>query len=498
MQQKDSKQPTYQQAKFDEPLLFEYPMSSKGVVVGNCGTGKGLVPAALCRERLNLPQISEIEVIRHYTRLSQMNYGVDIGFYPLGSCTMKYTPKIIEDMAALPGATDIHPAQDESTVQGALQMMYELQGMLAELGGMAEVSLQPAAGAHGEYTGLLIVHKYHEVKGESARNQIILPDTAHGTNPASAAMVGYDVVEIKSNKDGTVDLDSLKAATNDKTAAFMLTNPNTLGIFENEVCEVASILHDAGALLYYDGANFNAILSKCRPGDMGYDIVHFNLHKSFATPHGGGGPGSGPVGVCEKLTEYLPVPVVAKDNRENRYFLDYDKEHTIGKVKSFYGNFGVMVKAYTYLKVIGKAGVKNVAEFAVLNSCYMKEKLKKHYPLPNKDARKHEFVLSGENMASKGLKTLDIAKRLIDYGMHPPTIYFPIIVHEALMIEPTETEPKAELDKFIDALIKIKDEDPVLLHEAPHNAVVKRLDEVLAAKNPILSYMMLKEDQKKQ
>jgi glycine dehydrogenase subunit 2 len=264
------------------------------------------------------------------------------------------------------------------------------------------------------------------------------------------------------------------------------------------VCEVASILHDAGALLYYDGANFNAILSKCRPGDMGYDIVHFNLHKSFATPHGGGGPGSGPVGVCEKLTEYLPVPVVAKDNRENRYFLDYDKEHTIGKVKSFYGNFGVMVKAYTYLKVIGKAGVKNVAEFAVLNSCYMKEKLKKHYPLPNKDARKHEFVLSGENMASKGLKTLDIAKRLIDYGMHPPTIYFPIIVHEALMIEPTETEPKAELDKFIDALIKIKDEDPVLLHEAPHNAVVKRLDEVLAAKNPILSYMMLKEDQKKQ
>jgi glycine dehydrogenase subunit 2 len=498
MQQKEVKGPVYQQAKFDEPLLFEYPDSSKGVIVGTCPTGQGLVPAALCRENLDLPQLSEVEVIRHYMRLSQMNYGVDLGIYPLGSCTMKYTPKICEDMAALATSTDIHPAQDESTVQGALQMMYELQNMLAELGGMAEVSLQPAAGAHGEYTGLLIVQKYHEVKGETERNQIILPDTAHGTNPASATMVGYEVVEIKSNSDGTVDLDSLKAATTNKTAAFMLTNPNTLGIFENEVSEIAGILHDAGALLYYDGANFNAILSKCRPGDMGYDIVHFNLHKTFATPHGGGGPGSGPVGVGENLTEYLPVPVVAKDNRENRYFLDYDRANTVGKVRSFFGNFGVMVKAYTYLRVIGRKGVKDVAEMAVLNACYMKEKLKKHYPLPNKDARKHEFVLSGENMASKGLKTLDIAKRLIDYGMHPPTIYFPIIVHEAIMIEPTETEPKAELDRFIDAMIKIKDEDPALLHDAPHNAVVRRLDEVLAAKDPILSYMMLREKQDKQ
>ena len=482
----------YRQAIFDENLLFEKPASAKGVLVGTCG-GKDLVPASLCREALNLPQLSEVEVIRHFTRLSQMNYGVDLGIYPLGSCTMKYTPKICEDMAALATTTDIHPAQDEATVQGALRMMYELQQMLAELGGMAEVSLQPAAGAHGEYTGLLIVKKCHEVKGEPERNQIILPDTAHGTNPASAAMVGYDVVEIKSNSDGTVDLDTLKAAASNKTAAFMLTNPNTLGIFENQVCEIAGILHDAGALLYYDGANFNAILSKCRPGDMGYDIVHFNLHKTFATPHGGGGPGAGPVGVAEKLTDYLPVPVVGKDKSEDRYFLDYDKANTVGKVRSFFGNFGVMVKAYAYLKVIGRKGVKNVAEFATLNSCYMKEKLKKYYPLPNKDARKHEFVLSGENMAPKGIKTLDIAKRLIDYGLHPPTIYFPLIVHEALMIEPTETEPKSELDRMIDALIKITTEDPAIIHEAPHNAVVKRLDEVGAAKTPILSWMMYKE-----
>jgi len=489
----DRKDRDYHQATFVEPVVFEMPASSKTAVLQACETGQGLVPPTLCREKLDLPQLSEVEVVRHYTKLSQMTYGVDLGIYPLGSCTMKYNPKICEEMAALPSATDIHPLQDESTVQGALQMMYELQEMLAEIGGVEEVSLQPSAGAHGEHTGMLIVHKFHEGNGDTERKQVILPDTAHGTNPASAAMLGYEVVEIKSGEDGCVDVEALKSAVSKKTAAFMLTNPNTLGIFEKDVCEIAEVIHDAGALLYYDGANLNAIMGKCRPGDMGYDIVHFNLHKTFSTPHGGGGPGSGPVGVVDNLTSYLPVPVVDKD--KDSYYLDYDKENTIGKVRSFYGNFGVCVKAYTYLRVIGKEGVKDVAEMSVLNSNYMKEKLKKYYPLPYKDLRKHEFVLSGDSLKSKGLKTLDIAKRLLDYGFHPPTVYFPLIVQEALMIEPTETEPKLEMDRMIDAFIRIAQEDPELLKKAPHNTSVSRIDEVMAARKPLLTWMMCKEAQ---
>jgi glycine dehydrogenase subunit 2 len=486
----------FRQATFVEPVLFEMPASSKTALFAACETGEGLVPPSLCRDKLDLPQLSEVEVIRHFTRLSEMTYGVDLGIYPLGSCTMKYNPKICEEMAALPWVTDIHPSQDESTVQGALQMMYELQEMLAEIGGVEEVSLQPSAGAHGEHTGMLIVHKYHELNGDVERTQVILPDTAHGTNPASAAMLGYDVVEIKSSEDGCVDVEALKSAVSNKTAAFMLTNPNTLGIFEKDVCEIAGVIHDAGALLYYDGANLNAIMGKCRPGDMGYDILHFNLHKTFSTPHGGGGPGSGPVGVVDKLASFLPVPVVDYDNTENTYYLDYDKENTVGKVRSFYGNFAVLVKAYTYLRVVGRQGVKDVAEMSVLNSNYMKEKLRKYYPLPYKELRKHEFVVSGDSLKPKGLRTLDIAKRLLDYGFHPPTVYFPLIVHEALMIEPTETEPKAEMDRMIEALIKITDEEPELLKEAPRNTAVRRLDEVTAARNPILSWMMFKGSKK--
>ncbi len=447
----------------------------------------GVLPDWLARKELDIPNLHEFEVTRHYTRLSQMNFGVDSGIYPLGSCTMKYTPKLGELVGSTDAATMTHPLQDESTIQGSLQVMYELQEMLKIIGGVEDVSLQPAAGAHGEFTGLLIARAFHESNGEQ-RDEVILPDTAHGTNPASASMMGFKVVEIPSN-DGCVDLEALRGAVGKRTAAFMLTNPNTLGIFENDVLEIARIVHEVGAILYYDGANLNAIMGKTTPGKMNFDVVHFNLHKTFSTPHGGGGPGSGPIGVVSRLKDYLPVPIVAHDGE--KYFLDYDVPKSVGKVRSFYGNFAVLLRAFIYIKMQGSDGLEWVADRSVLNSNYLKEKLKNHLDMPYEDLRKHEFVLSGAKLKEKGLATRDLGKRLMDYGFHPPTVYFPQIVEEALMIEPTETENKETLDAFADAIISILEEDKEKIAGAPYNVAVGRVDEVAAARNPVLSFKMM-------
>ena len=443
----------------------------------------------LRKEELELPEVSEVDVVRHYTLLSNKNYGVDTGFYPLGSCTMKYNPKINENMASMSGLTALHPYQPEDTVQGALKMMYDLQQSLCEITGMDNFTLHPAAGAHGELTGLMLIKAYHESRNDKKRNKIIVPDSAHGTNPASAAVAGFDVIEIKSTPEGAIDLNALKEVLNDEIAGLMLTNPSTLGLFEKNIIEIARLIHEAGGLLYYDGANLNAIMGISRPGDMGFDVVHLNLHKTFSTPHGGGGPGSGPVGVKKELAQFLPVPVVEKIN--NKYTLNYDRPHSIGKVRSFYGNFNVLIKAYSYILTMGAQGLRKASEMAVLNANYMKEKLKKYYKLPIDEICMHEFVLSGLAEKVNDISTLDIAKRLIDYGFHPPTIYFPLIVDSAIMIEPTETESKETLDSFIDVMIKISQEakdHPELLKEAPHNTPVRRVDEVLAARNPIVKW----------
>ncbi len=466
----------YQQAKYNEPLLNEIKGEEEKEISVD-------VPDKLKRKSLNIPNLEEWQVVRHYTRLSQMNYGVDINTYPLGSCTMKYNPKLNEEIAKW--FSYLHPYQEESTVQGALQIMYELQEMLKKITDMDGFTLQPAAGAHGEFTGMLLVRAYHEYKGElEKRRNVLLPDSAHGTNPASAAMAGFNVIEIPSNEKGMVDLEALEAATDDTTAAFMITNPNTLGIFEEEILEIAKIMHKNGALLYYDGANLNAIMGITSPGIMGFDIVHLNLHKTFSTPHGGGGPGSGPVGVRGELVDFLPVPIVRHDGE--KYYLDYNVKHTIGKVRSFYGNFGVMVKAWAYIKRLGGEGLKNATIRAVLNSNYLKERIKGYYELPHKDLRKHEFVVKPKNA-----RALDVAKRLLDFGVHAPTIYFPLIVHEALMIEPTESENKETLDKFAEIMLQIAkeaEENPEILKEAPHNTAFKRVDEVLAARKPVLTW----------
>lgn len=443
----------------------------------------------LSNRELDLPEVSQVDLIRHFTLLSNKNYGVDTGFYPLGSCTMKYNPKINEDMARLKGFTNIHPYQPEDTVQGALELMYELDRFLSEITGMERVTLQPAAGAHGELTGLMIIKAYHRSRGDMKRKKIIVPDSAHGTNPASASMNGFDVVEVKSNKEGLVDIDSLKEVLDDEVAGLMLTNPNTLGLFEKNIKEIAELVHEAGGLLYYDGANANAIMGITRPGDMGFDVVHLNLHKTFSTPHGGGGPGSGPVGVRKDLVKFLPVPVIEKEG--DRYILDYDRPDSIGKVKSFYGHFGVIVRAYTYILSMGGEGLKRASQMAVLNANYLKEKLKDYYNLPIDNVCKHEFVLAGLKGKDLEVTTLDVAKRLLDLGYHPPTIYFPLIVSEAIMIEPTETESLETLDEFIDAMIRIAEEaeeNVSTLKEAPHNTVVRRVDEVFAARNPVLKW----------
>lgn len=450
-----------------------------------------VLPEHLLRKsELVLPQVSEPEAVRHYTQLSMKNYGLDGGFYPLGSCTMKYNPKINEDAAAMEGLRDLHPYQPESTVQGALQLMYELGGMLSEITGMEKFSLQPAAGAHGELTGLMIFKAYHENRGDGRRKKIIVPDSSHGTNPASAAEAGFEIIEIKSAADGTVDLEALKSVLSDEVAGLMLTNPNTLGLFESNIKEIADLVHKAGGLLYYDGANMNAIMGVTRPGDMGFDVIHLNLHKTFSTPHGGGGPGAGPIGVSKRLVSYLPQPTIEKKENGD-YFLKTDEPMSIGKVRSFYGSFGILVRAYCYIKSMGAKGLKEASQTAVLNANYLKEKLKGHYELPFDRICMHEFVLAGLKAKAADVATLDIAKRLIDLGYHPPTIYFPLIVDQALMIEPTETESRETLDAFAEAMIQIAEEaktKPDLLKEAPVTAAVGRLDEVGAARKPKLKW----------
>lgn len=449
-----------------------------------------LIPESLLSDKeLDLPEVSEVDIVRHYTLLSNKNYGVDTGFYPLGSCTMKYNPKINEDMSELSSYANIHPYQPEDTVQGALQLMYELDGMLSEIAGMEKMTLQPAAGAHGELTGLMIIKAYHDKREDYKRTKIIVPDSAHGTNPASAAVAGFEIVEVKSDAMGAVDIESLKSVLSDEIAGLMLTNPSTLGLFESNIKEIADLVHGVGGLLYYDGANMNAIMGVSRPGDMGFDVLHYNLHKTFSTPHGGGGPGSGPVGVKKDLVEFLPVPVVEK--KGEKYYLDYDRPYSIGKVKSFYGHFGIMVRAYTYILAMGAEGLKEASQKAVLNANYMMNKLKEYYNLPIEQVCKHEFVLGGLKDNENNIATLDVAKRLLDYGYHPPTVYFPLIVDNAIMIEPTETESVETLDGFIETMIKIAKEakdNPEMLKEAPHNTPVRRIDEVGAARNLVLKW----------
>ena len=434
-----------------------------------------------------LPELSEPEVVRHFTRLAEMNFHVDRAMYPLGSCTMKYNPKINEEMAGLPGLTGVHPEADATECQGAISLVYNLGRMLAEISGMDEVSLQPPAGASGELAGMLIVRAYHTDQG-NPRSKVIVPDTAHGTNPASLTLAGYDAVEIPSGPDGRICVEALADMVDEETAAFMITNPNTLGVFEDRIAEIAEIVHGAGGLLYLDGANLNASLGIVRPGDVGFDVMHFNLHKTFSTPHGGGGPGSGPVGVKSFLTDYLPTPVARRDERKARGFefdFDYDRPKSIGKVHSVYGNFLVAVKAYAYILTLGPAGLRRVAENAVLNANYLQKKLESLYDLPYKGLCQHEFVLSATRQKEHGVRALDIAKRLLDYGLHAPTVYFPLIVKEALMVEPTETESRASLDRFVDVMAEIAAEaerSPELVTGAPTETPVSRLDESRAAK----------------
>ena len=441
----------------------------------------------LTETEADLPEVDELTLVRHYMELSKASFGVDDGFYPLGSCTMKYNPKVNEITASLKGFSDLHPLQKKRDIQGSIELMCRLQKALCDITGMDAASLQPAAGAHGEFTGLKIIRKYHLDRGDVQRTKVIVPDSAHGTNPASSALCGMEIVNIPSLDNGLVDLNALKAACDDKTAAFMLTNPNTLGKFEKQILDISNIVHDCGGLLYYDGANLNAIMGIARPADMGFDVVHLNLHKTFSTPHGGGGPGSGPVCVKAQLAEFLPTPVAMKD-KSSTYSL-IEPEKTIGKVKAFYGNFNVLVKAYTYILVLGEEGLRNASEMAVLNANYLKKLLKK-YDLHPDERCMHEFVLSMEKVKQDtGVSALDIAKSMIDVGIHPPTMYFPQIVHEALMFEPTETESKETLEEAAAAISAIIDrayKDPESLKRAPETTIVGRPDEVKAARSPKL------------
>lgn len=450
-----------------------------------------LLPGVSLRtKKAGLPELSEPDVVRHYTHLSQLNYGVDSGFYPLGSCTMKYNPKINEDIARLPGLSAVHPLQPVQTVQGCLNIMYELEKALLDITGMAGITLQPAAGAHGELTGLMMIKAWHDSRGDTNRDQVIIPDSAHGTNPASAAVAGFKVVEVRSDKRGCVDIDALPEVLSERTAAIMLTNPNTLGLFEEDICRIAELVHASGGLLYYDGANANAILGIARPGDMGFDVVHLNLHKTFSTPHGGGGPGAGPVCVSKNLLPYLPTPVLIADGENFKF--DYDRPLSIGRVKSNYGHFAVAVRALAYIMANGPQGLKDIARKAVLNANYLLNGLKDYYHIPFSRPCMHEFVMTGQKQKEEtGISTLDIAKRLIDFGFHPPTIYFPMVVREAMMIEPTETENKETLDEFIAAMRQIAAEcleAPELIHNSPANTPVSRPDEVKAAKMPVIRW----------
>ena len=433
-----------------------------------------------------LPELSEPDVVRHFTNLSTRNFSVDTHFYPLGSCTMKYNPKRNERLSALPGMADLHPYQPESTLQGMLALLHQSQRMLAEIAGLPAVSLQPAAGAHGEMTAMLVAAAYFRDLGEK-RTTVLIPDSAHGTNPASAAMAGFKVATIKSTPDGFVDIDDLAAKLDDRTAVFMITNPNTLGLFEPNIERIAKRVHDVGGLVYLDGANMNAILGVARPGDFGADLMHFNPHKTFSSPHGGGGPGSGPIAVAERLGPYLPAPIVVEDG--GRFRLDYDRPKSIGRVRSFFGNVGVLVRMYCYLRSHGPEGLRQIAEDAVLNANYLLSRVKNILPVPHGDRCMHEFVASSSALKSeRGVATMDIAKRLLDYGFHAPTVYFPLVVREAMMIEPTESESRATLDAFADALARILEESPEVLHESPRELPISRPDEVLAARKPVLRW----------
>ncbi len=447
------------------------------------------LPTEILRSNLaELPEVSEFDVVRHYTNVSQKNFGVETGFYPLGSCTMKYNPKINDELASLSGFANIHPLQPVETVQGLLKIYYKTQQILSDISGLSAYSLNPFAGAHGELAGLMIIKAYHQKNQDFKRNKIIVPDSAHGTNPASATVCGFEVIEIKSNPDGTVNLNALKSVLSDEIAGLMLTNPNTAGVFEKDILEVSKLVHEAGGLLYYDGANLNALLGKAKPGDMGFDITHINLHKTFSTPHGGGGPGSGPVGVCEKLIDFLPNPIV-KEKKGFYYF--EDSNVSIGALGQFYGNASVCVRAYVYLMTLGREHMSDIGPLAVLNANYIKDSLKDLFVLPIDGHCMHEFVFDGLKDASTGVRTLDLAKRLLDYGFHAPTIYFPLIFSQSMMIEPTEVESKDTLDEFIQVMrIVAKEaiENPELVKTAPHNTIVRRLDEVKAARTPILKF----------
>jgi len=499
----------YRQASWNEPVIFSLGKAGRrGHSVPNAepqiketvGTADALLPKQMRRtDKIGLPELSEVEVNRHFLRLSEMNYGVDSGFYPLGSCTMKYNPKINEALASLPSLSMAHPYQDESTVQGILEFLFRLERWLSEITGTYEVCLQPAAGAHGELLGTLLMHACLKSNGEcEKRTEVIVPDSAHGTNPASAAMAGFNVIVLPSGSDGCMDVEALKSAVSERTAGLMLTNPNTLGLFEKDIDEIAKIVHEAGGLLYYDGANLNPLLGKARPGDMGFDIVHINIHKTFSTPHGGGGPGAGPVGVTKDLAKFLPVPRVVFDGK--KYTLDYERPHSIGKMKGFYGNTAVLLRAYAYILSMGYEGLKEAAEISVLNANYLMNKLRQikglTLPYDTEKPRKHECVLSAKRLKDEtGVSALNIAKRLLDYGFHAPTIYFPLIVDEALMIEPTETFEKEEMDRFIETMRKIGEEaytNPDVVLKAPSNTAVSRLDEVKAShpKTMTLSWRM--------
>lgn len=474
---------------------------SQGEEVSDIAETFSSIPKGLLRDiPAELPEVSELDVVRHYTNVSNKNFGVETGFYPLGSCTMKYNPKINEEIAHYPAFTGLHPLQSEDSVQGALAIYYHTSRLLSELTGLADFTLTPFAGAHGELTGLMIMRQYHLLRGDTKRTRVIVPDSAHGTNPASAAVCGLEIVEVKSTADGTVDINDLKALLDDTIAGIMMTNPNTLGIYETKVVEIAQLVHEAGALLYYDGANLNPMLGASRPGDMGFDIMHINLHKTFSTPHGGGGPGSGPVGVAAHLVDCLPNPrvILGEDGKYHR--IDGNNPHpsthnsqldtACGRVATFMGNFGVVMKAYTYILSLGK-DIKHVGPIATLNANYVKESLRDAYYLPIDTVCKHEFVFDGLADKSTGVTTLDIAKRLLDYGYHAPTIYFPLLFHQSIMIEPTETESKETLDDFIDVMHRVAEEaisDPDIVKSAPHTTPVRRLDETTAAKNPLLKY----------
>ncbi|XMB86460.1 aminomethyl-transferring glycine dehydrogenase subunit GcvPB [Mycoplasmatota bacterium WC44] len=474
-----------------DKLIFELSRENRvGYSLPECEVNSYNLPEILQRKsEVTLPEVSENEVVRHYTNLSNKNFGVDTGFYPLGSCTMKYNPKINEDTASHYFFQNTHPLINQEYAQGSLELMYNLAEALSEITGMSKVSLNPFAGAHGELAGLMIMKAYHEKNNDTKRTKVIVPDSAHGTNPASATVAGYGIVEVKSNPDGTVNIESLREVMNDEIAGIMLTNPNTLGIYEKDIEQIRDIVHGDGGLLYYDGANLNAIMGQSRPGDMGFDIIHLNLHKTFSTPHGGGGPGAGPVGVLKHLEEFLPIPEVV--NEEGKYRLDFDLPYSIGQMTGFYGNFSILVRAYTYILTMGRDGLSQVSKMAVLNANYLMKLLKEDYLLPIDEVCKHEFVLDGLIDKSTGITTLDVAKRLLDLGFHAPTIYFPLIVKEAMMIEPTETESKQSLDGFVEALKFIAQEakdKPEYLKHAPYNTPVRRLDEATAARNPILKW----------